>query len=153
MVKLNRFQKWILKRIGINPDSIVDVKFNVNEALKNWLHKGMEIQRKKDEQAMPDCQHCMLYHQAYGEMQRHGSQPVMYLDPHVYIQGARQRATMHQVYPNNGDLSRHDAQVQRKKFETRKLGPETKMLPTAPQPHKPRLYKLRAEPDSTFNAL
>ena len=54
MRRLNRFQNWVLWAARIKP-------FDVNRALQDMLHTGMEIQRKRDEPYMKNCLMCRLY--------------------------------------------------------------------------------------------
>ena len=68
------------------------------------------------------------------------------------VQGIRRRATMRTFQEHPGILMQHHKEMQ-KRAQTVKLDPETVILPVVQQPRKPRLHRLYAEPDSTFNAL
>lgn len=161
------WKKWLVKVLHLNGT------LDTDKALREKNRRILELERALAE----EIQRRMASVRAICATCKHDYEPkghlAIYIDPRIRQQGyeqsawnaeperntdavqsARQRAAMHQAYPQVGDLSRHDAEVQRKKARiTQQLDPETKILPTVPQPHKPHFHKLRADPDSTFNAL
>lgn len=148
MLRLNRFQRWMLQIAGINPNSIVAKAFDVNKALWDRYRDGKKEGYAQGRSEKVDCQSCSLYQQATKGVQ-------IYLDPRVrqapYEQGVRQRAITRQLYPNTGDRTRHEEEVQRKKAASQ--DPKTAILPTTPQPHKLRFHRIYAEPNSPFTGL
>ena len=153
MYKLNRFQNMVLKIIGINPKSIVAKAFDVEQALWNRYRDGKAEGYAQGRSETVDCRSCTLYQQA-----TKGAQ--VCLDPRVQhtgypqpepVQSPRQRAITRQLYPRAGDRTRHENDVMQKKSTSKE--PDTRILSSAPRPHKMHFHRLYAEPDSTFNAL